>query len=100
MDKEKLFAELCAQAPDMPSNWAPEGEKRLPHVLDITVGFAEDEYARVTGKPQFKTYKTPRAAGYALAGWYIQHRKTQAQGFLQHWRVAYAREITAAAGLE
>lgn len=99
MDTEKLFAELCATAPEMPATWAPVGVDRLPFGMAAAGLDAVDAmYAQATGASIVGTLQDKRAEMFALAEWYKRLRAKQTAELEPKWRVAYARTIIAALG--
>lgn len=96
MDKEKLFAELCATAPAMPPDWAPEGRTRLYAAVSGTARAQAEVLAAAqgfTGKGM-----APRERAVALHALWKQECAKQTAEYEPMWRVHYAQGVLAAWG--
>jgi len=106
MNKETLFAELCARAPEPPSDWTPPGCVEVPRPLNkVSSVRLEMEWADATGGVIPDKFKgdgvtASRAKMHAMCAWYserrnaaIAHNDAVRVASRELWRVEYATRV-------
>jgi hypothetical protein len=92
MDRERLFAELCLNAPPMPETWSPAGVDRIPTAHTLGPDGVRALYTSMTGLVPDKS----RDAAFVVWDWFKGVKANQDTELTPYWRVHYARSVLAA----
>jgi len=106
MNKEMLFAELCARAPEPPADWTPPGCVEVPKPLSKTSSVRlEMEWTAATGGvvPDMfagEGMTESRARVHAMCAWHserrnaaLAHNEAVRVASKELWRVEYATRV-------
>lgn len=106
MDKEILFAELCARAPQPPKSWQPKGTVPVPDKRpEGEPADWQEQWRKETGGviPAKYASEGDRAVHFAVAVWWNKKREAAMAynaalrtASMAEWRVQYANDVLAA----
>ena len=106
MNKEALFAELCARAPEPSSDWTPPGCVEVPRPIgELSSVRLEMEWTAATGGLIPDVFKgdgvtATRARIHAMCAWHserrkaaIAHNEAVRAASQELWRIEYATRV-------